>query len=78
MKLAQYLKNARIYKGMTQAAVASRLGTTTVFVSLIENGVCKVPLDKLKALIKLYKLDKNEVVKLSMNEHEETLLKELL
>lgn len=78
MNLAQYIKTARIYKGMTQAAVAAKLGTTTTFISLIESGGCKVPLDKLKELIKIYKLDKNEVVKLSTNDYEEMLLKELL
>lgn len=78
MKLSQYIKNARIYKGMTQAGVATRLGTTTTFISLIENGECKVPLDKLKLLIKIYRLDKNEVVKITMNDYERMLLSELL
>ena len=78
MKLAKYIKNARLYKGMTQASVAARIGTTTTFVSLIENGSAKIPLDKLKVLIKIYGLDKNEVVNLSVNEYEKMLLKELL
>ena len=78
MKLAQYIKNARIYKGMTQAKVAAKLGTTTTFISLMEGGSCKIPLDKLKDLIKIYGLDKNEVVKLSINDYEKLLLKELL
>lgn len=78
MKLCQYIKNARTYVGMSQGEVASRLGTSVVFISLIESGKSKIPLDKLKMLIKIYKLHKNEVVNLAIDEYEKILLKELL
>jgi transcriptional regulator with XRE-family HTH domain len=78
MKLAQYIKNARIYKGMTQKDTAVKLGTSVVFVSLMESGESKIPLDKLKKLIKIYSLHKSEVVKLAVDQYEKMLLQELL
>lgn len=78
MKLAQYIKNARIYKGMTQKETAVKLGTSVVFVSLMESGESKIPLDKLRRLIKIYSLHKSEVVKLAVDEYEKLLLQELL
>ena len=78
MKLAQYIKNARIYKGMTQKDTAVKLGTSVVFVSLMESGESKIPLDKLKKLIDIYGMSKAKVVKLAICEYEKKLLEELL
>jgi len=78
MKLAEFVRAARLSLNMTQKQVAVKIGTTVVFVNLIENGRSKIPLDKLKMLIKILKLSKNDVIELALNDYEERLFRELL
>lgn len=56
-KIAQTMKNARIYAGLTQAQVADKLGITYQAVSNYERGVNSIETDILAKMCKMYHID---------------------
>jgi ribosome-binding protein aMBF1 (putative translation factor) len=50
-KLGYLIKKARKKKGMTQQALAQKIGSTKSYISLLENDVKEVRLSTLKKLI---------------------------
>lgn len=57
-----YLKAQRLKLGYNQDFVSEELGITAMFVSNIELDKCKIPLKHLRVLIKVYGLNKKEVI----------------
>lgn len=52
-KLGALLHEARIKKGMTQAELAEKVGTTKSYISKIENNVKEVRLSTLQKIVQL-------------------------
>lgn len=60
--LAEYLKNKRSSSGLTQGAVATKLGYSSAqFVSNWERGLSLPPIQTLKKLCVLYKVNQDEM-----------------
>jgi hypothetical protein len=60
--LHEYLQNSRIKAGFTLNEASEKLGhTTTQFLSDWETGIASPPLYAISILIKIYKLDLEEV-----------------
>lgn len=65
--LALYLKNKRLEAGLSQAAVAEKLGySCSQFVSNWERGVSEPPVATLFKLAEIYNLSMDEVFELSL------------
>lgn len=71
----------RVYRekaGMTQREVADELGyTTPQFISNVERGRCRYPIEKLPRIKKLYGLGTEQLVELILREERQTILKQL-
>jgi transcriptional regulator with XRE-family HTH domain len=77
--LGQYLREKRVNAGLTQAEIAGKLGySSPQFISNFERGLCSPPLKNLKALVKLYKIDANELIRLIIDEQKNVLSHALL
>lgn len=60
--LSQYLKESRIRAGLTQKDISKKLGyESPQFISNWERGISSPPLNALKTLIKMYKLNRDDV-----------------
>ena len=76
--LGSYLQEKRIKAGLSQGAVATKLGySSPQFISNFERGLCAPPLNKLKTIIDLYDLNSEEVIKIVLGEHEKHIRKAL-
>jgi transcriptional regulator with XRE-family HTH domain len=76
--LGQYLRDQRVKKGLTQGEVAHELGySSPQFVSNFERGLCAPPYSKVGSLIKLYRLNGEEVIRLIVKSYEKELRREL-
>lgn len=76
--LGEYLQDKRVKAGLSQGDVATKLGySSPQFISNFERGLCAPPLNKLKAIVQLYDLNGDEVLKLMVREHERHLRKAL-
>ena len=75
MTLAQYLKNKRQAQKLTQREVGNALGFGSAhqFVSNWERGACLPPLKKMKKLISLYKIDREEMIEMILRDYEKQL-----
>jgi transcriptional regulator with XRE-family HTH domain len=74
IKLNEYLRQARINVGLSQKEVSDHLKYGNAqFISNIERDLCSPPLKMLKSLIKLYDLDKKEVIQIIINETEKKI-----
>lgn len=63
--IGSLLKESRVRLGLSQAFVTHRLGYTNVqFLSNIERGLCSPPIEKLKILTEIYKLNPRTVINL--------------
>lgn len=72
--LGEYLRGKRVSAGFTQAEIATKLGySSPQFISNFERGLCSPPLKNLKSLVKLYKIDANELIRLIMDEQKQVL-----
>lgn len=72
----EYFKNARLNAGLTQSDVSKHLGySTPQFVSNWERDLCLPPKNALQDIIKLYKLEKEEVLDKLLLEEERHLEK---
>lgn len=71
VELGQYLRLKRKSAALSQNQVAKELGySTPQFISNFERGLCAPPLDKLRILIGLYRLDQEEVLQLMIRSQE--------
>lgn len=62
--------------GLTQREVSDALGyTTPQFISNVERGRCRFPVEKLPKLKRLYRLSNDQVVDMIMVEEKQGLLK---
>ncbi|MRT92580.1 XRE family transcriptional regulator [Ancylomarina sp. 16SWW S1-10-2] len=52
-KLGSLLHEARLKKGMTQAELAEKVGTTKSYISKIENNIKEVRLSTLQKIVKI-------------------------
>lgn len=78
MKLANYLKEARIKAGLTQSDVSEALGyTTPQFVSNWERGVSQPPIDVLKKIARLYKVSDEELFEVTLEVTLEAVQKDM-
>ena len=60
--LAQFLKEKRVQSGLSQKDVATKLGyTTSQFISNWERGISHPPLNTLRSLSNLYKINPDEM-----------------
>lgn len=70
VRMGHYLKGKRKEQRLSQSQVATRLGyTSSQFVSNWERGLCAPPVETLPKLIELYKMGKNEMVEIIVDEH---------
>ena len=78
-KLGVYLRDQRVFAGLTQSDVASKLGySSPQFISNFERGLCSPPLKQLRQLVKLYRMDGRKLVNLILEEQESVLKDALL
>lgn len=76
VSLSEYLKAARIMKGLTQDELAKKLGYSCAqFVSNWERGQCLPPIGKMKAVSKVLGLDHNDFVDLVMVEKRKEIMR---
>ena len=61
MSISENLKTARKASGLTQAAVAARLGVSNTTLSNWENNVSRPDVDTLRTLCTMYDIRPNEV-----------------
>ena len=67
-------KELREKAGLTQRAVSDALGySTPQFISNVERGRCRFPIQKLPRIKKLYRLSTNQLVELIIKEEKLTL-----
>lgn len=72
--LGRYLRTKRVSSGLTQAEIADRLGySSPQFISNFERGLCSPPLKNLKVLVRLYKIDAQELIRLILDEQRQVL-----
>lgn len=71
-------KTLREKAGLTQRDVADELGyTTPQFISNVERGRCRYPVEKLSRLKKLYGISTDNLVDLILREERQVILKQL-
>jgi len=69
-------KNLREKAGLTQREVSDALGySTPQFISNVERGRCRFPVQKLPKIKKLYKLSAEQVVDLFLSEERLSLMR---
>lgn len=62
--------------GLTQKDVSEALGyTTPQFISNVERGRCRFPVEKLPKLKRLYRLSNDQVIEMIMGEEKQGLLR---
>ena len=76
MTLEQYLKKARIEKGMNQADVSAKLGfTSPQYISNCERGLCPISEKLFKKLSKIYDIPLITIIDLRVNDERQRLIK---
>ena len=71
-RLCAFLKDARINSGLTQRDLSDSLGyTSPQYVSNWERGVSSPPMDKLYELVRLLKLNPEEILTILQADQEE-------
>lgn len=64
-EFGEYLKEKRISADFTQKEVADRIGYSSAqYISNFERGIALPPLNKLKIMVKLYRMPKAEVIQM--------------
>lgn len=75
---AKEWKRLREAAGLTQKEVSDALGySTPQFISNVERGRCRFPIQKLTKIKKLYRLSTDQVVNLVLSEEKNGLVKVL-
>ena len=68
-QLGQYLKECRVDKGLTQKALANKLGNIhTQFVCNWERGMCAPPNHCFVNLLQMLKVDRNKIVDIMLED----------
>jgi transcriptional regulator with XRE-family HTH domain len=68
-RLASFLREYRVKSGLSQADVAAALKySTPQFISNWERGVSSPPLDKLSQLIEIYRISRDELIDIMLDE----------
>jgi transcriptional regulator with XRE-family HTH domain len=71
-------KNLREKAGLTQREVSEALGySTPQFISNVERGRCRFPIQKLPKIKKLYRVTVDQMIDLILSEEKQILLKVL-
>ena len=79
VELGKYLREKRKSCGLSQSQVAEHLGySNPQFISNFERGLCAPPIPKLRILIKLYDLPKDEVIQLMVTQQKELWKRQLI
>ena len=64
-EFGEYLKQKRIAANLTQQEVADQIGYSSAqYISNFERGISLPPVNKLKIMIKLYRMPKAEVIQM--------------
>jgi len=71
--IANMIRRARLSKEMTQLNLANAVGTTVMFISLIESNKAKVPIDRMGAFCDILELPKKKIFLLLVNDYKEEL-----
>lgn len=78
-ELGRFLRSKRVSAGFTQAEIADRLGySSPQFISNFERGLCSPPLKNLRSLVKIYRIDAQELIRLIIDEQKQVLSGALL
>lgn len=73
-ELSQIIKQARKKTGLTQKEVSESLNySSPQFISCIERGTVKIPLEVLGQLVKKYDINRTKVKKILMKQYAETI-----
>lgn len=73
-KISEYFKSKRVGVNLSQQDVAKALGFTTgQFISNWERGLSFPPMQVLPKLVKLYKINKNELVNVYLEEQKKMI-----
>ena len=71
-------KHFREKAGLTQREVSDALGyTTPQFISNVERGRCRFPVEKLPKIKRLYRLSNDQIINLLLSEEKEGMIKYL-
>lgn len=74
VRLGKLLKDSRTSAGLTQQFVAEKLGYGTAqFISNWERGFSTPPLQHIKTIVKLYKMDRDELLRVLLDVQKELL-----
>ncbi|MCE3010073.1 MAG: helix-turn-helix domain-containing protein [Proteobacteria bacterium] len=77
-KIGELIREYRLKAKMSQKEIADKLGyTQSVFVSLIENGSSKVPLQTLGELINILGIPEKKITKILVESYAERVKAEL-
>jgi transcriptional regulator with XRE-family HTH domain len=78
-KLGKFLRTARIKANLSQGEVAKNLRYSTAqFISNIERGLCAPPVDAVRKLIEIYRLNPHRLIKNLTKEYRNNLVKILI
>jgi transcriptional regulator with XRE-family HTH domain len=78
IELGKLFRSERMKVGLSQGMVCRALGySTPQYLSNFERGLCSMPLNKLRKLIEMYKMNADEVVKLMVDMQSKYLKSEL-
>ncbi|MFN7825625.1 MAG: helix-turn-helix domain-containing protein [Pseudobdellovibrionaceae bacterium] len=77
-KIGELIREYRLKANMSQKEIADKLGyTQPVFVSLIENGASKVPLQSLGELINILGIPEKKITKILVESYAERVKAEI-
>lgn len=78
IELSKLIKEYRLKTGLTQAELADKLGyDTPQFVSIIERGLAKVPLNVIGQLIIILDIPERKIIKLLTAAYEKVVQQEI-
>jgi transcriptional regulator with XRE-family HTH domain len=64
-EFGEYLKEKRVAADLTQKEVADKIGYSSAqYISNFERGIALPPLNKLKIMVRLYRMPKSEVIQM--------------
>ena len=76
--VGQYLKRKRQAAGLTQRDVSIALDYSSAqFISNFEAGICLPPMNKLAVMVKLYKVNPNEILDVVLGHERALMMKEI-
>lgn len=78
-ELGKLVKEYRLKKGYTQLELSERLGyDTPQFVSIMERGLAKIPLNVIGQLIALLGIPEKKVTALLLDAYKKNMVKEIM